>query len=148
MPYYPPATSGGGGYNLVQDEGTPLTARTTMNFTGSGVAASDSGSVTTVTVSAGTVTVASADIAFTDGDTVRRVTIADAGVSATSRIVGVVRRPDTTDDSADRGYLYIWNVVEVAAGSFDVLVAATGWGYDDPTALPPNETVKFYYVIG
>lgn len=42
-----------GGYTTVQDEGTPLTARTTVNFVGSGVTAADSGGVTTVTISGG-----------------------------------------------------------------------------------------------
>jgi hypothetical protein len=37
-------------YVTVQDEGTPLTARSTMNFVGTGVVASDIGSVTTVTI--------------------------------------------------------------------------------------------------
>jgi hypothetical protein len=41
---------GAGGYSLIQDEGTPLTARTTINFVGAGVTATDSGAVTTVTI--------------------------------------------------------------------------------------------------
>lgn len=93
------------------------------------------------------VAISSADIAFTDGDTMRRVTVTDAGVSATSKIVGTIRRPDTTDDSADKGYLYLTNIVEIASGSFDLLVSCLGWGFDDPTANPPNETVKFYYTV-
>lgn len=138
---------GGGGYATVQDEGVPVAASATMNFVGGGVAASDVGGVTTVTIGAGSVAVSSADIAFTDGDTMRRVTITDAGVGATSKIVGTIRRADTADDSADRGYVYTCNVVKVAAGSFDVLVACLD-PYLDPTQMPPNETVKFYYVVG
>jgi hypothetical protein len=38
------------GYNQVQDEGTNLTQRTTINFTGDGVTASDNGSVTIVDI--------------------------------------------------------------------------------------------------
>lgn len=41
-------------YNLVQNAGTPLARRTTINFTGAGVTASDSGGVTTVTIAGGT----------------------------------------------------------------------------------------------
>lgn len=148
MPYYPPAASGGSGYNLVQDEGVPLTTRTTLNFVGSGVAASDVGGVTQVSIGGASVSMSAANVTFTDGDTMRRVTITDAGVSATSKIIGMIRRPDTTDDSADRGYVYTWNVVKVASGSFDLLVSALGWGFDDPTEVPPNETVVFYYVVG
>ena len=47
------ATSGGGGasdcdggYNVVQDEGVPLTKRTTIDFTGAGVTCTDTGSKT------------------------------------------------------------------------------------------------------
>ena len=92
--------------------------------------------------------VATASIAFTDGDTFRRVTITDARVLATSNIVCTIRRPNSTDDSADRGYLYVANVVEVVAGAFDVLVACLDWGFDDPTENPPNETVTLCYTIG
>jgi len=45
--------SGGSGYSTVQDEGTPLTQRSTLNFTGAGVTASDSGAVTTVNIPSG-----------------------------------------------------------------------------------------------
>lgn len=92
--------------------------------------------------------VATASIAFTDGDTLRRVTITDANVLSTSNIVCTIRRPNSTDDSADQGYLYIANVVEVVVGAFDVLVACLDWGFDDPTQKPPNETVTLCYTIG
>jgi hypothetical protein len=39
-------------YVTVQDEGTPLTARSTMNFVGTAVAATDLASVTTITINA------------------------------------------------------------------------------------------------
>ncbi len=95
----------------------------------------------------GGVTVSSADVAFTDGDTMRRASIVDAGVGATAKIVGSIRRPDIAD-SADRGYVYSWSIVEIYAGGFDILVSAHGWGFDDPVSIPPNETVIFYYVVG
>ncbi|MGH8896332.1 MAG: hypothetical protein ACRDZ4_04740 [Egibacteraceae bacterium] len=95
----------------------------------------------------GSVTITSADIAFTDGDTMRRVTITDAAVTAASKIVCSIRRPDTADDSEDRGYLYIVNVVEVVTGSFDVLVLVLD-PYLDTTRIPPSETVKLYYMVG
>lgn len=91
--------------------------------------------------------VASASIQFTDGDTLRRVTITDGNVTSSSRIVGGIRRPDTNDDSADRGYIYTANVVKVANGSFDVLISADAWGYEDPVELPPNETISFQYTV-
>lgn len=99
-------------------------------------------------VSSAAIGTATASIPFVDGDTMRRVTIPDANVLATSKITGSIRRPDTADDSADSGYIYSANIVKVAAGSFDVLVTATAWGFDDPTLKPPNETVQFVYTIG
>jgi hypothetical protein len=41
------------GYTTVEDEGTPLTQRSTINFVGSGVTAADSGGKTVVTIAAG-----------------------------------------------------------------------------------------------
>ncbi len=86
-----------------------------------------------------------ASIAFTDGDTLKRVTITDALVTSSSVIVATIRRPDTVDDSADFGYLYTVNVVKVATGSFDVLIACTDGGFGDPVEVPPNETITLAY---
>lgn len=47
------AASSGSGYNLVQEDGTPLTQRTTLNFTGTSITCSDSGGITVCAVSAG-----------------------------------------------------------------------------------------------
>jgi len=44
---------GGGSAHTIEDEGTPLTARTSLNFTGAGVTAADSGGKTVVTISSG-----------------------------------------------------------------------------------------------
>ena len=86
-------------------------------------------------------------VAPTDGDTYRRVTVSDATVSATSRIVGSVQRPSTADDSADLGWVYTSTIARVAAGVFDVIVVALAWGTDD-SVVNPNETVTFNYVVG
>lgn len=102
---------------------------------------------TTLNAAGGSASLSSVAVAFTDGDTMRRVTVTDAAVSATSKIVGTVVRPDTTDDSADRGYIYLANVVKRAAGSFDLLLSCLGWGFDDPTEQPPNETITYCYTV-
>lgn len=47
------ATILGSGYNLIEDEGTPLPARTTLNFVGGAVTVTDSGGKTIVTISGG-----------------------------------------------------------------------------------------------
>ena len=44
---------GGGSAHTIEDEGTPLTARSSLNFVGSGVTAADSGGKTVVTISSG-----------------------------------------------------------------------------------------------
>lgn len=92
--------------------------------------------------------VSTASIAFTDGDTYRRVTITDANVLSTSNIVCSIRRPNTASDSADIGLIYVATVLLVAAGSFDVAVACLDWGFDDPTLSSVNETVTLCYTIG
>lgn len=43
----------GSAYGTVQDEGTPLTQRTVLNFTGAGVTASDSGGITVIDIPGG-----------------------------------------------------------------------------------------------
>lgn len=48
-----PGGGSAGGYSTVEDEGTPLTQRTTVNFTGAGVTCSDSGGETVCTVAGG-----------------------------------------------------------------------------------------------
>lgn len=52
-----PATSSGGtgGGHVIEDDGTPLTQRDTLNFTGAGVSAADAGGETVVTISGGAV---------------------------------------------------------------------------------------------
>jgi len=78
----------------------------------------------------------------------RRVTITDAGVSASSVILGTIIRPTTTD-AADPGYVYTTNVISRGSGTFDVLVYCTIWGSEYDVELnPPNETVIYAYVIG
>lgn len=47
------AEAGSAAYDTVEDEGTPLTQRSTINFVGSGVSAADSGGKTVVTISGG-----------------------------------------------------------------------------------------------
>jgi hypothetical protein len=88
-----------------------------------------------------------ATLDFSNGDTLKRFTITNPDVAATSKIVGTIRRPDTADDSADFGYLFIANVVKVATGSFDLLVAATDGGIGDVTEIPPLGTVEYDYQI-
>jgi len=83
---------------------------------------------------------------FTDGDTLRRVTVTDANVKSTSHIFHSISRPNVAD-SADPGFLYILNIVNVQNGSFDALIACLDWGFGDPVETPPNETITVTYLI-
>lgn len=113
------------------------------------VLAMSAGTITEINVATGgTVATTTVSVPFTDGDTYRRVTITDANVLSTSSIICSVRRPDTANDSVDLGYMYSTTVLRVATGSFDVGISCKAWGMDDPTGLPPNETISLVYLIG
>lgn len=77
---------------------------------------------------AGTVT-ASTQVSI--GDSLVRYTVTDARVTAASKILLSVQRNGADTDAGDAGVLFLANVVRVRNGSFDVLVAAKGWGLDD-----------------
>lgn len=51
--WYATSSVAGSGYATVQDEGSPLTQRTTLNFTGSPITCSDSGGITVCDVTGG-----------------------------------------------------------------------------------------------
>jgi hypothetical protein len=77
------------------------------------------------------------------GETAARFTITDAAVGTTSKIVGTIQRP-TVADTDDEGWHYDFNIVAVAAGSFDVVV----WLMDaDDDFRPPTETVILNYIV-
>lgn len=86
-------------------------------------------------------------VAFTDGDCAKRVSVADAAITATDKILVTVRRPDMDDDSADSGHIYITNIVRVYAGGFDVRIVALDLSGEDTTAQPPNETIELQYQV-
>lgn len=103
-------------------------------------------------------TVSSVSVPFTDGDSYRRITVANTSVTATSKIIVSVQRPDIVSDAADLGYVYFANVVNRVAGvSFDVTIVCTDWGFGDPAGntgdvapftVMPNETITLCYMIG
>lgn len=84
---------------------------------------------------------------FTGGDTCKRITVTDAAATTSSAILMTVARPNSTDDSADRGYLYTANVVRRAAGAFDALISCLDIGGMDCTENPPNETIDVFYQV-
>lgn len=85
----PPA--GGGGYATIQDEGTPLTQRTALNFAGAGVSCVDDTTRTTCTISgggAGSANVVEVDVNFGSGtDGVSVVVTGQSWVTSTSKVL-------------------------------------------------------------
>jgi hypothetical protein len=64
------SSTGGGGGHTIQDEGTPLTQRTNLNFVGSAVAVTDGGAgpdSTIVTITGGSITVGDTQVLYADG---------------------------------------------------------------------------------
>lgn len=77
-----PATSGAGGGHTIEDEGTPLTQRDTLNFVGAGVTVTDAGGKTVVTIPGG------------------------GGGSGITRSVATISTPTTAGSTAATDYVY------------------------------------------
>lgn len=95
--------AGTSGYSTVENAGTPVTQRTTVNFTGAGVSTADSGGKTVVTIAGaagaswteteidfGTLPVYTARFTVTDATAVptSKIIIGESGKVATSRVDG------------------------------------------------------------
>lgn len=88
----------------VQDEGSSVGTVDTLNFTGTGVSASVSGNVATVNVSGGgggslTITAVTVTLPYSSKD--HSVTVTDAGISATSKIMVSLGNQLTADENAE-----------------------------------------------
>lgn len=123
------AASGGASYNqTIEDEGTPVTQRSTVNFTGAGVSVADTGSKTTVTISGGgggaSATTIEQDLGAT-AITSGTFTIVDAGISATSKVLcWQAPGPYTGKGSlADEAAMQPVSVVSVTPASGSCVVA-------------------------
>lgn len=97
-------SGGGGSAHTIEDEGTPLTARSSLNFVGAGVTAADSGGKTVVTISG------AAGNEFPDnvfriqdsGDTTKQIAFEASGISAaTTRTLTVPNSSGTLALTAD-----------------------------------------------
>ncbi len=91
--------------------------------------------------------VTTASLSFADGDTFKRFTVTDANVAADSIVSVAIRRADV-EAVDDYGWVFVPNVVKVAAGSFDVNVAVFAENEPPLAAEFPNETVTLAYVLG
>lgn len=125
MPYYPPPSAGGSGYTTVQDEGTPLTARSTLNFVGAGVTASDTGGVTQVSISgggAGSTNVGKTTVNFGGGGTDATATVTGQASIGSSSVVQAFKEPlATASNTADD------TVVEALDVTISDIVPGTGF---------------------
>jgi hypothetical protein len=118
--------SAASGYATVEDEGTPLTQRTNINFVGAGVTASDSGGKTIVTIpggagsgATGTTTV---NFGVFPGSSDTSVTITGQASIVSGSIVRAWIRPEATaDHSVDE---HLLEEIKIVAGN---IVAATGF---------------------
>lgn len=88
----------------------------------------------------------SAPLDFTDGDTAKRFTITDATIEATSQLHVSIHRLQVAD-ADDYGWIFVANVLQVRAGSFDVKVVAMADEADGAAGEFPNETVSLTYLI-
>jgi len=108
-----------GGYNVVQDEGVPLTKRTTINFTGSAVTCTDTGSITECSITGGgggggSIHTAAGNAYFDGGSLDAYTTVTAAWSSPTHTIVC---RPTGEESSVEGAQT---TVLSQSAGSFVV----------------------------
>lgn len=134
-----------GGYLGIELSGYVDASKLGTGYAGAGAKyLSDNGSYKPVTAS---VAISTASVPFTDGDVAKRVSVADAGITATDKIIVTVRRPNLADDSEDGGFIYVTNVVRIYAGGFDVRIVALDLSGTDTTEYPPNETITLCYQV-
>ncbi len=117
-------SSSGGGYATIQEDGTPLTQRTTVNFTGAAVTCSDSGGITVCAISSSGANVVEVTVAFGSGNTsASTVVTGQAWVTTTSKILCVPAllaasgRSEGAEDA----------VIEGLVGAVHTRVLATGF---------------------
>lgn len=81
------------------------------------------------------------------GDTMKRLAVVRAGMTAANTVVLLgFRRPGTLEVN-DRGYQYSANVIQKYTDGFDVNITAVDWGGDDCTLMGPGESVDLYYLV-
>jgi hypothetical protein len=129
---------GGGGGHIVEDEGTPLAQRTTINFVGANVAVTDSGGKTTVTVGAiplggsavsGTLPIARGGTGLTALGTGLQVLRTNAGATAAEWATVSVGSPHdnvsiTLNGSSELQRAALTGDITAAAGSNTTAIAA------------------------
>lgn len=137
-------SAGGSGYNTIQDESTPLTQRTTVNFTGAGVSCTDSGGITVCTITGGG---AGSGFSFEESVAISGAglyieAVSNASVTATSKIV--CRPFGTTADSLTPEAIAV-SGIQVTVGD---LVAGVGLNLYVWSPYGLNGTVRIHCTTG
>lgn len=88
-------------YTTIEDEGVPLTQRTTINFVGAGVTSTDSGGKTVVTIPGGGGSSGSTTLTFGSKETTASVFVADATIGATQKINVSIPVQSSASNTAD-----------------------------------------------
>jgi hypothetical protein len=130
--------NGDTGYSIFEDEGTPVTARSTANFTGAGVTVSDVGGKTTVNIpgaAGAAATTIEKDLGAANWR--GKFTITDASISASSKVLcwqapGPYTGKGTRADEAEVQPVQVIEV-EPAAGS-----ASVKWQTPPILAMAPS----------
>jgi len=111
------AGAGGSGYTTIQDEGSSLTARSTVNFVGAGVTATDDGSKTVVTIPGGV------------GDYIMLSDRKSSGTNGGTFTSGAWRTRDLNTENADAGghCSLSSNEFTLAAGTYRITASAPAY---------------------
>lgn len=137
-------------YNLVQNGGSPVTQRTTLNFTGAGVSCADGSGKTTCTITSGggatTFTIANASSTGTTTNTLTKLTGAPstaliAAITDTGGVVGITTSGAGTTGSATITYAGSVSCIfdgATVAGHYVQISAATAGNCADAGATYPT----------
>lgn len=94
------STTGGG--HTIEDEGIPLTQRTSLNFVGAGVSVADSGGKTVVTIGGGSTTFVENEVVGTGDDSTTVFSLANTPIAGSVHVF-VGMRQTLTDDYSISG---------------------------------------------
>ena len=136
-------TNASGGGHVIEDEGTPLTQRSNLNFTGAGVTVSDSGGKTVVSIPGGSgATIGTSTINFGSGagnSYATLVVTGQTGITGTSYIQLWIQGSDSTTHHSAYEHTMLASSIKLTASD---IVAGTGFTINAFTDLRLTGDVK------